>query len=105
MMPNMPATLEMRFPPWIGPSFNRKSPDGRSTTSVGADCEEGEVKAYDDAEAWTLMSRNGEDEEVIVAEFNAIANCGPESMICSSVALWYNVVLWCSVEVVSCSKG
>lgn len=37
--------LEMRFAPERGPSFNRRSPVGRSTTNVGAWGVEGEVKA------------------------------------------------------------
>lgn len=45
MIPRMPAILDTRLPPNSGPSFNRRSPDGRSTTNVGADLEEGDVKA------------------------------------------------------------
>ena len=45
-MPSIPAILETRFPPNNAPSFSRRSPDGRSTTNVGADGDEGDVKAY-----------------------------------------------------------
>lgn len=58
-MPKIPAMLETRFVPSSGPSFKRRSPDGRSTTSVCEEGEDGEVKAYCAAEAWTLISRNG----------------------------------------------
>lgn len=44
-MPRMPETLETRLPPINLPSLSLRSPDGRSTTSVGAFGEEGEEKA------------------------------------------------------------
>lgn len=37
--------LDTRRAPSRGPSFSRTSPDGRSTTKVGAEGDEGEVKA------------------------------------------------------------
>ena len=37
--------LDIRLVPSKAPSFSRRSPDGLSTTSVGADGVEGDVKA------------------------------------------------------------
>lgn len=45
MMPRMPAMLDTRFAPESVPSISRKPPEGLSTTSVGAEGTEGEVKA------------------------------------------------------------
>ena len=45
IIPRIPAILDTRLPPNNAPSFRRKSPLGRSTTSVGAVGDEGEVKA------------------------------------------------------------
>lgn len=44
-MPKMPAMLDTRFPPNSAPSLSRISPVGRSTTSVGAEGEDGDVNA------------------------------------------------------------
>jgi hypothetical protein len=45
MMPKMPAMLETRFEPNNFPSCSLKSPEGRSTTKVAEEGEEGEEKA------------------------------------------------------------
>jgi hypothetical protein len=45
IMPRMPAMLDTRLEPSSFPSFNLKSPDGLSTTRVGAEGVEGEEKA------------------------------------------------------------
>lgn len=45
IMPSMPAILDTLLAPNNEPSFSRKSPEGRSTTSVWAEGEEGDVKA------------------------------------------------------------
>ena len=44
-MPSMPAVLDTLLAPGSAPSFSRKSPEGRSTTRVWAEGEEGDVKA------------------------------------------------------------
>jgi hypothetical protein len=44
-MPRMPAILDTRFEPNSFPSWSLISPEGRSTTSVGAAGEEGDEKA------------------------------------------------------------
>lgn len=44
-MPSMPAMLETLLAPESDPSLRRKSPDGRSTTNVWADEEDGDVNA------------------------------------------------------------
>ena len=43
-MPSMPAMLDTLRVPSSLPSFNLRSPEGRSTTRVGALGDEGEVK-------------------------------------------------------------
>lgn len=45
MIPKIPAILETLLVPNRGPSLKRRSPDGRSTTRVGAEGVDGEVKA------------------------------------------------------------
>jgi hypothetical protein len=45
MMPSIPAMLDTLRVPNSLPSFNLKSPEGRSTTSVGAFGDDGDVKA------------------------------------------------------------
>jgi hypothetical protein len=45
MIPKIPAMLETRLVPKSVPSLSLRSPVGRSTTKVGADCAEGEVNA------------------------------------------------------------
>jgi hypothetical protein len=45
IIPSIPAMLDTRFPPKRTPSFSLRSPEGRSTTKVGAEGAEGDVKA------------------------------------------------------------
>ena len=44
-MPKIPAMLDTRFAPSTFPSLSLRSPDGLSTTNVGALGEEGDEKA------------------------------------------------------------
>lgn len=45
IIPSIPAILDTLLPPNNAPSFSRKSPEGLSTTRVGAEGDEGDVKA------------------------------------------------------------
>ena len=45
IMPSMPAILDTLLAPNTAPSLSRRSPEGRSITSVWAEGEEGDVKA------------------------------------------------------------
>ena len=63
--------LDTRLLPNNGPSFNRKSPEGLSITRVGAEGVDGEVKAYWEAEAWTLMSLNGSKPAIVACGLGA----------------------------------
>lgn len=45
MMPRIPKILETLLPPGICPSLSRILPEGLSTTSDGAENDEGDVKS------------------------------------------------------------
>lgn len=66
IMPRIPAILDIRWTPEAFPSLNRRVPEGLSTIKAGAFGVEGELKAYCEAEACTLMSRNGINAAIVM---------------------------------------
>ena len=76
MMPRIPAILETLLAPVTAPSFNLRSPVGRSTTKVGAEGEDGEVNEYCELEACTFISRKGSREAI--STLVALWRVGPD---------------------------